>query len=175
MTGKTKAKAKAKFFSKVDLKSGYWHCQLDEESSLLTTIFTPFGRYRWCRLSFGTKVSSEIFQRKLHECIEGVDGVVNVADDILIFGESEDHHNKNLQSLLQRCSEMGIQLNKTKSIFKTDQLNFIGHAITNQGLKPDPSKIKTIVDMERPKDKEGVQRLLGMVTYLSKFLQSFQI
>ena len=95
---------------------------------------------------------------------------MSVADDILIFGESEDHHNKNLQSLLQRCSEMGIQLNKTKSIFKTDQLNFIGHTITNQGLKPDPSKIKAIVDMERPKDKEGVQRLLGMVTYLSKFL-----
>ena len=162
--------SKAKVFSKVDLKSGYWHCQLDEESSLLTTIITPFGRYRWCRLPFGTKVSSEIFQRKLHECIEGLEGVVSVADDILIFGENEEHHNKNLQSLLQRCSEMGIQLNKAKSTIKTDQLIFIGHIITNQGLKPDPSKIQTIMDMERPKDKEGVRRLQGMVTYLSKFL-----
>ena len=88
----------------------------------------------------------------------------------LIFGENEEHHNKNLQSLLQRCSEMGIQLNKAKSTIKTDQLIFIGHIITNQGLKPDPSKIQTIMDMERPKDKEGVRRLQGMVTYLSKFL-----
>ena len=58
--------AKAKFFSKVDLSRGYWHCVLEEESSLLTTFSTPFGRYRWTRLPFGLSVSSEIFQKRLH-------------------------------------------------------------------------------------------------------------
>ena len=62
--------ANAKVFSKVDLSNGYWHCELDEGSSLLTTFVTPYGRYRWLRLPFGTKVSSEIFQRKLNENVE---------------------------------------------------------------------------------------------------------
>ena len=53
----------AKVFSTVDLRSGYWHCVLDEEASLLTTFATSFGRYRWCRLPFGFSVSSEIFQK----------------------------------------------------------------------------------------------------------------
>ena len=56
--------ANATVLSKLDLRSRYWHCELDEESSLLTTIITPFGRFRWLRLPFGLNVSSEIFQRK---------------------------------------------------------------------------------------------------------------
>ncbi|KAK3745274.1 hypothetical protein QZH41_003738 [Actinostola sp. cb2023] len=81
--------ADAKLFSKVDLAHGYWHCELDEESSYLTTFITPLGRFRWLRLPFGLKVSSEIFQRKLNENLEGLLGVVSVADDILVSGSTE--------------------------------------------------------------------------------------
>ena len=56
----------ARVLSMVDLQSGYWHCELDHESSLLTTVITPFGRYRWEHLPFGMNVSAEIFQRKLN-------------------------------------------------------------------------------------------------------------
>ena len=59
----------AKFFSKLDVREAYWHIRLDEESSKPTTMITPFGRYRWKRLPFGLKVSSEIFQRKLDEAL----------------------------------------------------------------------------------------------------------
>jgi len=69
--------AVAKLFSKVDLAHSYWHCELDEESSYLTTFITPLGRFRWLRLPFGLKVSSEIFQRKLNENLEGLLGVVS--------------------------------------------------------------------------------------------------
>ena len=62
----------AKVFSTVDLRSGYWHCVLDEESSLLTTFATPFGRYRWCRLPFGLSVSSEIFQKRVNQALAGL-------------------------------------------------------------------------------------------------------
>ena len=63
-------------FSVCDLKSGYLHCELDHESSLLTTFGTPFGRFRWLRLPFGLKVSSEIFQKRLHQALEGLEGFV---------------------------------------------------------------------------------------------------
>ena len=107
----------AKVFSKVDLSHGYWHCKLDEASSYLTTFITPHGRYRWLRLPFGTKVSSEIFQRKLNDNLVGLKGIVCVADDILIYGGSEEQHDSNLRNLLARCRENGLKLNKEKSMF----------------------------------------------------------
>ena len=108
-----------KVFSKVDLSNGYWHCELDEASSLLTTFVTRYGRYQWLRRPFGTKVISELFQRKLNESLEGLKGVVCVADDILIFGISDADHDDNLRNFLIRCKEHNIRLNKDKCVFKT--------------------------------------------------------
>ena len=75
---------------------GFWHCFLDEESSLLTTFKTPYGRYRWLRLSFGLSVSSdqlEIFQICVSQVLEGLEGVLNIANDILICGAGDSNPN----------------------------------------------------------------------------------
>ena len=162
--------ANAKVFSKVDLSNGYWHCKLDHTSSLLTTFIAPQGRYRWLRLPFGTKVSSKIFQRKLNESLEGLKGIVCVADDILIFGISQEDHDENLRNLLIRCEERNLKLNKGKCVFNTAELDFLGHVVTNKGLKPDQKKIEAILQMPNPTDVEGVRRLQGMITYLAKFI-----
>ena len=66
---------KAKVFTKVDCKYGYWQIKLTEESSLLTTFATPFGRYKWNRMPFGISPASEIFQLRLHEAVESLDGI----------------------------------------------------------------------------------------------------
>ena len=103
--------AKAKVFCKVDLSHGYWHCTSDEESSLLNTFSTPFGRYRWTRLPFGLSASSEIFQKPLHQALEGLLGVVFIADDILVYGDGDTleeatlDHDLNLASLLDSKSQ----------------------------------------------------------------------
>ena len=68
--------AQSKYFTKVDLASSFWHAELDEDSSYLTTFATPFGRYRWLRLLFGLNVSSEIFQKRLQQAIDDLDGVL---------------------------------------------------------------------------------------------------
>ena len=75
-----------KIFSKLDVKHAFWHVQLDTQSSLLTTMITPIGRYRWTRLPFGLKVSSEIFQRKLNEALSGLNGVICIVDGLLVMG-----------------------------------------------------------------------------------------
>ena len=80
----------ARVFSKVDLRNAYQHVHLDEESSLLTTFQTPCGRYRWKRVPFGTSVSSELFQKRLDQALEGLSGVIGVSD-IIVYGEGEDH------------------------------------------------------------------------------------
>ena len=112
----------AKVFSKLDQQNGYCHCVLDKQSSYSTTIITPFGRYRWYRLPFGMKVSSEIFQRKLNECLAGLSNVICIVDDILVFGKNTEEHNEMLQKLLLRCSEKNIKLNKEKCVFNTSTI-----------------------------------------------------
>nr|XP_058958995.1 uncharacterized protein K02A2.6-like [Pocillopora verrucosa] len=81
--------SKAKVFSVCDVKNGFWHVELDEDSSYLTTFGTPFGRYRWLKMPFGISPAPEYFQHRLDQAIEGLPGVRTVADDILISGEGD--------------------------------------------------------------------------------------
>ncbi|XP_058827487.1 uncharacterized protein LOC131687427 [Topomyia yanbarensis] len=80
---------KAKVFSTADARKGFWHVVLDEDSSRLTTFWTPFGRYRWTRLPFGIASAPEIFQMKLQEVIQGLPGIECIADDLLIYGSGD--------------------------------------------------------------------------------------
>jgi hypothetical protein len=162
----------------VDLTAGYWHCVLDEESSLLTTFATPFGRYRWKRLPFGLSSSSEIFQKRVNQALEGLNRILNITDDILVYGvgdtdkEAQQDHDRNLEALLQRCRERGIALNQNKLKLCITEVPCMGHIFSNQGLKIDPEKTKAVLEMPKPEDAEGVQRLNGFVNYLAKFLPS---
>lgn len=160
----------AKYFTKVDLASAFWHLELDDDSSLLTTFSTPHGRYRWLRLPFGLKVSSEIFQKRLKQAIDDLPGVRCLADDILIFGSTLQEHDSNLEGLLQRCVRDNIKLKKEKFEYCKEKVKFHGHLLTADGIKPDPDKIRAIKEMPPPMDSKGAARLCGMVTYLSRFL-----
>ena len=101
--------ANTKIFSHLDVESAFWHVKLDEASSDLITMPTPFGRYRWKRLPFGLKVSSEIFQKRLLQALEGLSGVMCVADDIVVIGQGDDletakaDHAQSLVLLQKRC------------------------------------------------------------------------
>ena len=167
---------KAKVFTKLDLASAFWHIQLDEESSFLTTFNTPFGRYRWLRLPFGIRVSSEIFQKHLNQVLEGLFGVVCIADDIVVYGcgetmeEAQRDHDDNQADLLKRCREKNVKLSYEKSMFNRAEIPFMGHLITSEGLKPDPAKIDAVAKMAKPTDVKSIQRFIGFVTYLSRFL-----
>ena len=169
----------AKVFSTVDAAHAFWHVQLDEESSKLTTFETPFGRYRWLRLPLGISVASEEFQRRLHENLTGLKGIAVIADDILVYGTGETteeatmDHDNNLRELFSRARACGLRLNLDKMKLRQTSISYMGHMITSEGLKPDPSKIEALKKMPPPTDVKGVQRLLGMATYLAKFVPQF--
>ena len=168
----------AKVFTKLDVRNGFWHVRLDEESSFLTTFNTPFGRYRWRRMPFGIRSASEVFQRKMHELIEGMSNVEVVADDFVVVGYGKTHeeatrdHDATLKAFLERCEAHGLKLNIDKLELRQTEVPFIGHVATGEGISVDPAKVKAIRDMPTPTDKAGVQRLLGLVQYLSKFLSN---
>ena len=164
-------------FTKADLKDGFLQIQLDDSSSKLTTFQTAWGRYRWLRMPYGISPAPECFQQKLDQCLEGLKGVYKIADDPLIIGqgdtdeEADQDHDQNLKNFLDRCRTKGIKLNKDKLQFKCSEVSFIGHVMTKDGLKPDSRKDERILKMERPADVPAVQRFIGVIKYLSKFLQ----
>ena len=85
--------AKAKVFSKLDAKSGYWSISLDDASQELTTFHTPFGRYCYRKLPFGLSVSQDVFQREMDRITGELEGYVSIVDDSIVFGATEDEHN----------------------------------------------------------------------------------
>ena len=165
----------AKFFSKFDVKDGFLHMELDEESSQLTCFNSCFGRFRWTRCPFGVSVVPEEYQRRQDELLEGLDGEFAVMDDTIIAGfgetdeEAEKDHDAKVVSFLNRCRESGIRLRRDKVVFKKRPGNFVGHEVTANGLKPDTSKLRSLREVPAPTDKAGVRRLLGFVNYLGKF------
>ena len=127
-------------------------------------------------MPFGIKSAPEIWQRKMREHIEGLKGVEVIADDFVIVGfgntptEWQADHDRNVCAFLDHCRERNLKLNKSKARLKQHEVPFIGHILTPQGLKPDPCKVKAIVDMPDPTDAQSLRRFLGMVNYLAKFL-----
>lgn len=99
---------------------GFWQIRLVEESSKLCTFNTPVVRYRFLRLPFGISSASEVFQRSVAQMIEGLDGVVNVIDDLLVWGDTVDERDQRLWKLLERARKYNLKFNRNK--FQVDQI-----------------------------------------------------
>ena len=149
---------KAKYFSKMDAKAGYWAICLDQESQMLTTFQTPFGRYCFLRLPFGLKVSQDIFQREMDRILEKCDGACGIADDVVIYGSTEEEHDKNLIQFMNVVKEHGLTLNSQKCDIKKTEVSFFGNVYTSIGMKPDPQKVQDLIEMPEPTNKAELRQ-----------------
>ena len=120
---------------------------MDEYSRKITAFGTPYGRYVWNRMPFGITQAPEVFQMKLHQCLEGLQEMFPIEDDILIVGEGSTHeeavanHDQRMRKFLKRCQERNIRLNESKLLLKMTSLTYVGHLLKSKGLKPDPQKV----------------------------------
>ena len=160
----------AKVFSTLDAQCGYWQVKLDKESSALCTFNTPFGRYGYKRLPFGINTDGEIYQRIMTEMFEDMEGVEVIVDDILVWGENEEQHNQRVERVLKRVRENNIKLNSGKCTVNAQEVTYMGHILTAEGIKPDPKKVEGVRKMQKPTNKTELQIYLGMITYLAKFI-----
>ena len=162
----------AKLFSKLDTNSGFWQIPLAKSSQQLTTFITPFGRYHFTKMPFGISSAPEHFQKRMTAILTGLDGVLCLMDDILIFGKDEAEHNQRLTKALQRIHSAGVTLNPNKCEFKRKQLKFLGHLIDQDGIRADPDKVSAIVEMKPPTNISELRRFMGMTNQLGKFSQN---
>ena len=157
----------ARIFSKLDANHGYWQIPLSNSSQLLTTFNSPFGRYCFKRMPFGIKSAQEVFQKKMNQLLEDLPGVETDIDDILVWGTNQEEHDEILEA---GCEQINLTLNKEKCQFRVPEVTYIGHILNDKGIQPDPEKVRAIQDMPPPVDKKGVERLLGTINYLAKFI-----
>ena len=143
--------------------------ELDNESSLLTTFNTPWGKYKWLRLPFGLKVSADAFQERLNVVPKEVKGITGCIDDILTRGVDSRDHDVNLLQLLETARMNVIKLNPRVLQFKTTKCDFFGQTITPEGMKVDDKKVEAIKQMKAPKDKKALQSFQGMINYLKRY------
>ena len=162
--------AGAKIFTKLDANSGFWQIPLSPDSELLTTFITPYGRFCFRRLPFGITSAPEHFQRRMSEILEGLEGVLCMVDDVLIHGRTQEEHDQRVVQVLERISKAGLTLNPQKCQFSKDQVTFLGQVVDRTGIKPDPDKVKAILEMPRPTNVSEVRRFLGTVNQMSKFI-----
>ena len=130
---------------------------------------TPYGRFCFNRLPFGITSAPEHFQRRMSEILQGLQGVVCLVDDILVFGNNQEEHNTHLRAALQRTKEAGLTLSEDKCEFNQTHIKYRGQVIDKTGVHPDPDKVYAILEMKPLANIRELRQFLGMVNQLSKF------
>ena len=160
----------SKYFSTLDANMGFFQIKLSEKSSYLTTFNSPFGRHRYLRMPMGAKCSSEVFQIAMMTAFVGTEGVEIFVEDILVHGSTMSIHNQRVKQVLDRCREINLKMNRSKCRIGVSEVNYVGHTITGDGLKPTEEHVKAIVDMKAPENINELEAVLGMIAYVAKFI-----
>lgn len=160
--------ANARVFSKLDCYNAFLQCPLDIESRDLTTFITPFGRYRYQRVPYGISSAPEMYQKRMAELLQDIDGVVCLMDDILVIGRDQEEHDSRLHAVLRRLQDANVTLNDKMEI-SVSELKYVGHLVGIDGIKPDPEKVTAIMQMSAPTNVAEVRSFMGMINQLAKF------
>ncbi len=162
----------ARHFTVLDANQGYYQLVLDQDSRNYTAFNTPFGRYRFLRLPMGIKSSPEIFQRVFSDLFSHIEGLESIMDDFLIAEDKVNDHNSVLRETLQTARENNVTFSLKKLQLCEDKVKYSGQRFSKEGLKIDEDRIKAIKGLPDPKSVKEIETLLGMVTYICKYMKN---
>lgn len=165
----------SKYFTSIDLASGYHQIAMDPLDRDKTAFSTPTGHYEFLRMPFGLKGPPATFQRAMNRVLAGLQGnqCLVYLDDIIIFGKTLIEHETNLNLVLNRLKENNLQIQTSKCKFLQREIMFLGHIISDKGINPDPSKIEAVQSFPIPTNTKEIQSFLGLANYYRRFIQNF--
>ena len=135
--------------------NGYWQIKICDASQKLCTFNTPFDKYSFTRLPFGSRSAGEVYHRAVSNTIQDTEGCSATVYDILIWDKDMKEHDLRLRKVLDRLRENNVRLNSGKCEFRKDSISYVGHVLTGLGCKPDPEKVRAVKDMKRPEPIMG--------------------
>lgn len=157
-------------FTKWDLRDAYQQIPLDVESRKFVTIKTHMGLFQYTRLPFGVSSAPAIFLREIENLFRGQPKVAVYFDDIIITGVDDADHIKNLRGVLEKLQGVGLKVKREKCIFVANEVDFLGHVISKQGLAPNPMKVEAILNAPAPENVKQLQSYFGLLNSYRRFL-----
>jgi hypothetical protein len=136
-------------------------------------MVTPFCLFKWLRLPFGMNSAPSCFQKIIAHILEGVPGVRNLLDDIIVSGSSKAQHDERLAQVLTRLKQYNVTINREKSTFGADAVDFVGHHISARGVSPLHSNVEAITNLEPPSKLKELRSFLGAAGYYRKFIPAY--
>lgn len=165
----------AKYFSVLDLLSGFHQIELAKESRKYTAFSCDLGSFQYTRLPFGVMDAPNSFQHMMNQAFTGLSPNRNFIyiDDYCLTSSSEKEMLTNLRQVFQRCRDKKLTLNAEKCKFFATEVTYLGHKCTNMGILPDESKFEAILNYPRPNNADDVRRFVAMTNYYRRFIENF--
>jgi hypothetical protein len=169
---------KPKFFAVMDLTKGFYQCEIDKGSSQYTAFITSTGVYEWLRVPMGITAAPSHFQRIIaNEVLRGLVGFICMVyiDDVIVFGDSEESYLANLSTVLERFEKYGIIVNSEKCSFGLEEVEYVDHTLSVEGMHFKRSKIDGVINFPRPTTKQGLKKFIGLVNYFRSHVKDSSI
>ena len=166
----------SKWFSTLDLASGYWQCEVEESDRHKTAFITHRGLHQFKVLAFGLSNSPPTFQRLMERVLTGLtwDKVLVYLDDIIVLAKNSfDEAITNLQCVFDRLRDANLKLKPKKCTLFQKQVEFLGHVVSDKGVSCDPEKLSAVREWKEPTTVSEVRSFLGFANYYRRFVQSF--
>jgi hypothetical protein len=166
---------RARYFTALDCASGYLQVPIAKEDRHKTAFSTVDGHFEYARMPFGLKSAPSTFQRMMNNILSELIGnrCLVYVDDILILGETLNEHNSKLRMVFQKLREFNIKIEPDKCEFLKEELNYLGHVVTPEGVKPDKKKTTAVDEFPTPRAPKDVKSFLGLAGYYRRFIADF--
>lgn len=163
------------YFTTLDLASGFHQIELDPKDIPKTAFSTPYGHYEFLRMPFGLKNAPATFQRAMDSVLYGLQGerCFVYLDDIVIFASSLHEHEQKLTEVFERLRQHGLKIQPDKCEFLRKEVAYLGHIISNEGVKPNPEKVQAVQNFPIPKSCKDIKSFLGLAGYYRRFIINF--
>ena len=164
----------ATIFSTIDLRSGYYHIGLTQESRAKSAFIVPMGKWQFKRTPFGLSQAPAYFQLLIDQVLMGCSSfVMGYLDDIIIFSKTKEEHLQHLEEIFVRLRKFGLKMKREKCSFFKKHIQYLGHLVSERGFKPLLEKLESIRKMPAPRTAKEVKQFLGLIGYYRKFVPCF--
>jgi hypothetical protein len=167
----------AKYFSKIDLRSGYWQVRIADQDVHKTAFRTRYGHYEFLVMPFGLTNAPATFMHLMQQTLRKFldDFVIVFIDDILVYSKTLEEHYKHLRSVLQVLRDKHLYAKLNKCEFFQSEISFLGHVINEHGIKMEQSKVDAVMKWPAPKNIHELRSFLGLAGYYRRFVKDFSM
>lgn len=165
----------SKWFSVLDLRSGYYQVEMSEEHKEKTAFLCPLGFFQFERMPQGITGAPATFQRLMEKAVGDMNllQVLVYLDDLIVFGKTLEEHEQRLLKVLDRLEEFGLKLSIDKCLLCQPQVKFLGHIVSASGVATDSEKVSAVTHWKKSADLKSLQSFLGFCGYYRRFIQNY--